>query len=312
MKNNVSTYIKATFAVVVWGASFVATKIALQEISPVMVVWLRFSMGVIVLGFAVSVRKQFALPSRKEIPYFTLLGFIGITFHQWLQSTGLVTAHATTTGWLMATTPVFMALLGWLILKERLGAMKIAGILMAAIGVLLVVSRGDLSSISTGHLGEPGDFLILVSAPNWAIFSVLSRQGLQRHPAARMMFYVMFLGWLLTTVLFLRPAQLAQISQLTRSGWLGIGFLGILCSGVAYIFWYDALQAISAAQVGAFLYIEPFITVIVAWVILAEPLLPASIAGGLVIIAGVYAVNQPDRLVRLVRLIQKRLSVSES
>ncbi len=312
MKSNTITFIKATIAVVAWGASFVATKVALQEISPATVVWLRFTMGVIVLGFAVGMRKQFALPERKELPYFALLGFIGITFHQWLQSTGLVTAHATTTAWIVATTPVFMALLGWLLLKERLGWLKVAGILTAAAGVLLVVSKGDLGSISGGRLGEPGDFLIMISAPNWAIFSVLSRQGLKRHPAARMMLYVMGLGWLFTTLLFVREPLLAEIPQLTLSGWLGVGFLGFICSGIAYIFWYDALQAIPAAQAGAFLYIEPFVTVLVAWVVLAEPLLLASIAGGLVILAGVYAVNQPEQLVRLAKRVRQRLSVFQS
>ncbi len=311
MKSITTTYIKATFAVVVWGASFVATKVALQEISPPMVVWLRFTMGVVVLGFAVAMRKQFAFPSRKELPYFALLGFLGITFHQWLQSTGLVTAHATTTAWIVATTPVFMALLGWLLLKERLGWVKIAGILIAAAGVILVVSKGNLGSILAGHIGEPGDFLIMISAPNWAIFSVLSRQGLQRHPAARMMLHVMALGWLFTTLLFIRGPQLAEISRLTLDGWLGVGFLGIFCSGIAYIFWYDALQAIPAAQAGVFLYIEPFVTVIVAWLVLAEPLLLASLAGGLVIMAGVYAVNQPEQLIRLTKIVRKRNSISE-
>ncbi len=309
MKSNMTIYIKASIAVVAWGASFVATKVALQDISPAMVVWLRFTMGVVVLGLAVGMRKQCALPASKELPYFALLGFIGITFHQWLQSTGLVTAHATTTAWIVATTPVFMALLGWLVLKERLGWVKVAGIVTAAIGVLLVVSKGDLSSISAGHLGEPGDFLIMISAPNWAVFSVLSRQGLKRHPAARMMLYVMGLGWLFTTLAFVRGPQLAEIQQLTLSGWLGVGFLGIFCSGIAYIFWYDALQAIPAAQAGAFLYIEPFVTVVVAWIVLAEPLLLVSVAGGLVILAGVYAVNQPDQLARLVATVRQRLSV---
>ena len=83
--------LEATFAVTVWGASFVATKVAVQEVSPVTVVWLRFTIGVVILGLATLLRRQFALPERGEVGYFALLGFLGITFHQWLQSTGLVT-----------------------------------------------------------------------------------------------------------------------------------------------------------------------------------------------------------------------------
>jgi len=178
MKSRFFPMLEALFAVIVWGASFIATKVALKDISPITIVWLRFTMGVVILGVAVVVRKQFALPAKNEWGYFALLGFLGITFHQWLQSNGLKTAEASTTAWIVATTPVFMALLGWLVLKEGLPWMKIGGILLAALGVLLVVTNGDLLSIARGRFGSVGDILILVSAVNWAVFSVLSRRGL--------------------------------------------------------------------------------------------------------------------------------------
>jgi drug/metabolite transporter (DMT)-like permease len=286
-------YLKALFAVLVWGASFIATKIALQDVSPVTVVWLRFAMGVMILGAAVVIRKQFALPDWKEIGYFSLLGFIGITFHQWLQSTGLLTAQASTTAWIVATTPVFMALLGWLILKEKLGWLRSGGIVLAGLGVLLVVSKGDFTSIGSGQFGTQGDFLILISAPNWALFSALSRSGLKRHPAARMMFYVMGMGWIFTTGLFLGGPGFADIGRLTLHGWLGVAFLGIFCSGLAYVFWYDALQSLPTAQLGSFLYLEPLIAVIVAAILLGEALIWASLAGGAIILLGVWLVNRP-------------------
>jgi drug/metabolite transporter (DMT)-like permease len=290
--------IKATLAVSFWGASFIATKLALQDVSPVTIVWMRFAMGVIILGISVVHRQQFAIPKRNELGYFALLGFIGITFHQWLQSTGLITAQASTTAWIVATTPVFMAMLGWLFLKERLGWWRILGIILASIGVLLVVSKGDWHSLVSGRFGVYGDLLILISAPNWAVFSVLSRQGLARHPAARMMFYVMLFGWLFTTVILLNGPGFSEISQLSRTGWLGVLFLGVACSGLAYIFWYDALQAIPVSQVGAYLYLEPLIAVIVAGILLAEPVLIASIIGGGFILFGVWLVNKSNRFLR--------------
>lgn len=285
-------YLETLFAVIVWGASFIATKVALQDISPVSVVWLRFSMGVLILGAAVAMRRQFALPKRGEWAYFALLGFLGITFHQWLQSNGLQTSEAGTTAWIVATTPVFMALLGRVVLKERLGWLKITGIFLAFAGVLLVVSKGDLSSVSVGRFGAPGDRLILVSAVNWAVFSVLSRRGLKSYPAGLMMFYVMSLGWLFTSILFFAGGNTAEISNLTFNGWLGIAFLGIFCSGLAYIAWYDALQALSAAQTGVFLYIEPLVAVVVAFFVLGEPVTVVSLIGGGVILLGVWLVNR--------------------
>src|ERR671913_1835770 len=117
---NIKAILKALFAVTVWGASFVATKISLQYVSPNTVVWLRFTMGLIVLGLAVVLYKEFSLPKGREWGYFAVLGFLGITFHQWLQSTGLLTAQATTAAWIITSTPIFIALLGFIVLKERL------------------------------------------------------------------------------------------------------------------------------------------------------------------------------------------------
>jgi drug/metabolite transporter (DMT)-like permease len=284
--------LKVLFAVVVWGGSFIATKIALRDAAPMTVVWTRFGMGVLVLLAAVLVRRQFALPSPRELASFAFIGALGITFHQWLQSSGLQTAQATTTAWIVASTPVFMALLGWIFFKERLDAWRVLGILLAAGGVMLVVSRGDLRALSLGQLGAPGDLLILISAPNWAVFSALSRPGLRRHPAARMMLYVMGFGWLFSTLFFLSGPGISDLANLSRDGWLAVLFLGLACSGLAYIFWYDGLQALPSAQVGAFLYIEPLVTVAVAGLLLAEPLYPAVLAGGAVILGGVWLVNR--------------------
>lgn len=284
-------YMEAVFAVVIWGASFIATKVVLRDISPVMIVWLRFLMGVIILGIAVGVRKQFLLLHKNEWLYFALLGFLGITFHQWLQSNALQTSEASTTAWIVSTTPVFMALLGWIVLKERLGWIKIAGILLAFVGVLLVVYDGDLRAISLRSFGQPGDILILISAINWTVFSVLSRRGLKQYPATLMMFYVMFIGWLFTSILFFATQNIAEIGNLTTNGWLGITFLGVFCSGLAYIAWYDALQALTTAQTGVFLYIEPLVAVAVAFLVLGEAITAASLLGGAIIILGVWLVN---------------------
>jgi len=297
-KTKLIPYLEALFAVMVWGASFIATKVALQEVSPVTIVWLRFTIGVVVLGLAVLLRKQLAPPDRKEWLYFALLGFLGITFHQWLQSNGLKTSEASTTAWIVSTTPIFMALLGWLVLKEKLGWLKTSGILLAFAGVMLVVSKGNLSTIAIGKFGAPGDFLILVSAVNWAVFSALSRRGLKSHPASLMMFYLMLLGWVFTSIWFLTSSLIlpgtgfSEIFSLSQNGWGSIAFLGVFCSGLAYIAWYDALQVLSTAQTGVFLYLEPLFAIVVAAIVLGEQITLASILGGAVILFGVWLVNK--------------------
>lgn len=292
---NLKAILKALFAVTVWGASFVATKISLEYVSPSTVVWLRFTMGVAILGFAVILNKQFSLPQGRDWGYFALLGFLGITFHQWLQSTGLLTAQATTTAWIITSTPIFIALLGFLVLRERLAWYQTAGILLASFGVLLIVTKGELSTLTAGRFGTAGDFLVLVSAVNWAVFTTLSRPGLKKHSATLMMFYVMGFGWLFTSILFFAGSGMQQISSIPLDGWIAIGFLGIFCSGVAYIFWYDVMKVLPVAQTGAFLYLEPIVTVIVAALLLNEVMLLATLIGGITILIGVWLVNRPGQ-----------------
>ena len=282
----------AFFAVVVWGASFVATKLALRYTNPAAVVWLRFTMGVIILGVAVMKGRLFELPDKKDWLNFALLGFLGITFHQWLQSTGLLTSQATTTAWIVASTPIFMVLLGWLVLAEKPLWLQLLGILLSTCGVLLVVSRGHLADLASGRFGTPGDFLILLSSLNWAVFSILSRRGLKKYPATLMMFYVMFFGWLFSSIWFLVNGGQVHMSAIPWDGWAGIAFLGIFCSGFAYIFWYGALKALPVAQTGAFLYLEPLVTVLVAAIILQEQVTIAAFLGGVLILVGVWLVNR--------------------
>jgi drug/metabolite transporter (DMT)-like permease len=292
-KSKLLPHLEALFAVTVWGGTFIATKIALQEVSPATIVWLRFSMGVVILGATMLYRKEFALPEKNEWLYFALLGFLGVTFHQWLQATGLQTAQATTTAWIVATTPVFIAILGWLALGEKLTGLQIAGMGFAAVGVLLIVSKGDLPALFTGQEGTVGDALVFISAINWAVYTVLSRRELARHPAARMMFYVMLLGWLITNLwIFGFGPGTSEIVNLTSTGWGAILMLGILGSGFAYIAWQDALQALPASQLGAFLNIEPLVTAMLAALIIDEALTIISFIGGAIIIFGVWLVNR--------------------
>ncbi len=298
-KSKLIPYLEAVFTVVVWGGTFIATKIALEEVSPATIVWIRFAMGVVILGATVVLRKQFAIPEKSEWLYFALLGFIGVTFHQWLQANGLKTAQATTTAWIVATTPVFIALLGWLVLKEKLNWIQVGGITAAALGVLLIVSKGDLGALFTGKEGTIGDLLVLISAPNWAIYTVLSRRELARHPAARMMFYVMLLGWLFTTIwIFGFGPGLSEIHNITLKGWGAILMLGIFGSGLAYIAWYDALQALPASQLGVFLNIEPLVTTLLAALLLNESITLLVLLGGGIIILGIYLVNRPRAVSR--------------
>jgi drug/metabolite transporter (DMT)-like permease len=290
-RNRGRALLEGIAAVAFWGASFIATKIALREIHPFSVIWLRFGMGVLVLALAVGVRREFRWPARRDILLLGFLGFLGITLHQWIQVTGLLTAKASTTAWIITTSPVFIAILGRIFLNEMLTRGRLVGIALAACGVLLITTGGDASLIAQRSLGEPGNWLVLLSAVTWAVFSVVSRHALRSIAPTLALLFVLGSGWLLVNPLLLFAGDLPLLPA-SPEGWGAVLFLGVFCSGLAYIFWYNALHVMPASHVGSLLYLEPIVTVGAAAVLLQEPITLLSLAAGAIIVLGVWLVTR--------------------
>jgi len=284
--------VRIGLAVLFWGASFVATKTALGELTPFAIIAARFGIGLVVLIAVLAWRREWRPVPAPDVARFALLGFIGILVHQWLQVTGMRTTTATNTGWMVALMPVFTALLARALLGERLTPVRLSGIALAFTGALVVLGRGKLDPAMLGLPSARGDLLVFLSAPNWAIFSVLSKPLLRRYPAALVMSHVFLFGLLFVVPLAVGDKAWEQLAQLSATGWTAVLFLGVLCSGVAYVFWYDGLRAADASQVAAFLYFEPLVTVVVASRLLGETITPATLLGGAVILAGVWLVNR--------------------
>jgi drug/metabolite transporter (DMT)-like permease len=295
MKN---AYFGLTLTVIFWGSSFVATKIALREMTPAVIAFLRFTMGVVVLLVILLKRAEINRFTLRELPSLSVLGILGITFHQFLQANGLQTASASVTSWIVATIPVFVALLGWIFLREVMTAPRVLGIVLSALGVLIVVGNGDFNSLIDGGFGAPGDRLIAISAVNWAVFVVLNKNLYNKETAAEKqssvgrMFAIMTIGWIFLIPWALADGGLRDLHAISLQGWLALAFLGLICSGLAYFLWFRALEQIDATQVGVFLYLEPIVTVMLAGMILGEPVSIAIITGGTAILLGVWLVNR--------------------
>ncbi len=284
--------LKVLLSAIIWGASFVATKSALAEISPGTLIAVRFGMGVVVLALAAWRLRAFHRVSARDLLYLALLGFIGVAFHQALQTNGLRFTTATNTAWLVALIPVFTAILARVFLAERMGVGKVLGFVIALCGVILVVGKGASLGDTIGLPSTFGDVLELTSALNWAVFIVLSKPLLRRMQPTAMMAYVMFLGWLMVMPFFLADQGWRELGAVTFNGWLAIAFLGLFCSGLAYIFYYDGLAHIDASQVASAAYLQPLVTVLTAALILSEAITPLTILGGAAILFGVYLVNR--------------------
>jgi drug/metabolite transporter (DMT)-like permease len=102
----------------------------------------------------------------------------------------------------------------------------------------------------------------------------------------------MTIGWLITSAAFFAGKNYTEIALLDSRGWWALIFLGLFTTGLAYIAWFDALAQLPAAQTGAFLFIEPPSSMVVAAIVLKEQVTFASIIGGAVILFGIWLVNR--------------------
>ena len=281
----------ALIAIVLWGISFVATKAALREISPITLVFLRFALGTGLLLAMLVRRGEPLVPPRDAWGPLAWMGFVGIFVHQLLQSYGLSMTSAVHTGWLIGLIPIWSALLAAIVLGERFGAAKLAGLVLGFAGAVVVVTRGRLGAGLLALPSTRGDLLILASTLNWAIYGVLGHRTLRRLGPGRATAGAMFPGWLMLAPLFVAGRGWGELARLPPTGWGAVLFLGIGCSGLGYLFWYGALEKIEASRVAAFIYLEPLVTLAAAVALLGEPVTGASILGGLLVLLGVLLVQ---------------------
>jgi len=281
----------ALLAVVFWGVSFVATKAAVTEISPTTVIFTRTGIGTLILCAILALRRQPVLPPRDALGALALMGFVGVAFHQLLQAYALTLTSAVSTGWLIGLIPVWSALLAAVLLHERFGPRKIAGLVVGFTGALLVVTRGRLGARLLALPSTRGDLLVLASTVNWALYTVLGHGTIRRLGPTRATAGAMLLGWMMLAPPFVARAGWSEYARLSVPGWSALLFLGVAASALGYLFWYGALERVDASRVAALLYLEPLVTLAAGMVLLAEPVGVTTVAGGLLVLGGVLLVQ---------------------
>ena len=282
----------ALAAVVFWGLSFVATKAALRDITPIALIFTRFALGTALLLALLRARREPLVPPRDAWRGLAVMGFVGVFVHQLLQAFGLTLTSAVNSGWLIGLTPVWSAVLAALLLRERFGAQKVAGLVLGFLGAALVVTHGQLDRGVWALPSTRGDLLMLVSTLNWAVYTVIGHPLLKRLGARRATAGSMFLGWAMLAPLFVASAGWREYAHLSAAGWAALGFLGLACSGLGYLFWYGALEKVEASQVAALLYLEPLVTLAAAVALLGEPVHATTVLGGVLLLAGVALVQR--------------------
>jgi len=282
-------YLKILLAVIFWGTSFVATKTVLYEIKPLTVIILRLIFAIILLTtIAVYTRRSFSI-NLKNHGWVFILALIAV-FHLWIQVTGLQYTTASNTGWIIGTAPIFMAILGFMIYKEKINLLQFGGILIAILGLLLLIGKGDILNI--GLIKNQGDLLVLGSAFTWGVYSMVNKKISLSYSPLMTILYLFLMMAIIIIPFTLNTETIQSVINLSSTGWIAVIFLGLFCSGVAYVIWAQALRDMESAKVGAFLYLEPLVTVIASWFFLNEVITFMMIISGILITVGVIFVNR--------------------
>lgn len=282
----------ALAAIAMWGVSFVATKAALAEVSPITLIFTRFALGLVVLLLILTIRREPLILPRNSWPMLVLMGFVGIFIHQMLQAHALTVTTAVRTGWLIGLTPIWSAVLAAVFLRENFDFRKTLGLFLGAIGAIVVISRGDISARIFALPETRADLLILVSTVTWAVYTILGQSTLKHLGSARTTTATIFAGWAMMIPFFVGRTGWKEYQHLSSTTIAAIIFLGVGCSGLGYLFWYAALERLEASQVAAFLYLEPMITLLAAVVLLGESVAPTTIVGGIMVLLGVLTVQR--------------------
>ncbi len=281
---------QALLAVIFWGFSFIATKVALREVHPFTLLTLRYAIGALLLlifqlGRDRTFLKRF---SRHDWFYMIVLAAVGVSGLGLLQAYGLLYTTAINTGWIIAINPVLIILLARFFLQETITFRKVSGILLGFLGIFLIISKGTFSRSLFQFASTYGDLLVLASALAWSSFTVAGKGILSRFSPLATITPVMFVGGLLVLPLSLFKGEWNHLFNLSITTWTAILFLGFFCSGLGYLFWYSALEKRDSGVVGIYLYLEPFVTLIGAYLLLGEEIGWITMIGGGMVLAGVF------------------------
>ena len=273
------TYILLLIAVVIWGSTFVATKICLEHMSTLQLVASRFLIAAPMLYLIVRLR-------RAPFGYRALARPLTI-------GAGIFSVHFLIQTWALefvAITPLTIAIMALLVLKEAIPPAMRAGLVIATLGIVLLVSGGELASLD--WLSSVGDWLMLLSTGTWALYKILTRD-LSRARDPVVIAFTMTLP--LAAAALVLPFALddwTPLRALPPNALFALFFLGLAGVALAQWFWQTGVARLGAAKAGLFLYLEPLTTTALAVPLLGEPFGPMGALGGLLVLSGVFAAQR--------------------
>ena len=297
MNNNsvVKGHICALITIVIWGTTFISTKILLANFKPVEILFYRFGIGYIALFIAYP--RRLKIISKKEELLFAAAGLCGVTLYFLVENIALTYTTASNVGVIVPIAPFFTAMLATRVLSgERPKANFYIGFLIAIAGIILVSFNGS----AIFELNPIGDLLALLAAAVWAVYCILTKKISQFgystiQTTRRIFFYGLFF---IIPALFLFRFNFEIDRFLQPVNTFNILFLGLGASALCFVTWNLAVKIIGAVKTSVYIYAVPIVTVTTAAIVLKEKVTLMLIIGVILTLSGLFLSERKRSLVQ--------------
>lgn len=284
MDKQIKGHLSALITIIIWGTTFISTKVLLVNFQPIEILFFRFLIGFIILLIVYPKRiKEITL--KKEF-IFAMAGLSGICLYYLLENIALTYTLASNVGIIISTAPFFTAILARIFMnKEKLKINFLIGFVIAISGIFLI-------SFNSGELkfNFTGDILALVASFIWAVYSLLTKKISEYEyntiqTTRRIFMYgIIFM----IPLLFVFDFELNFIKFTEAKFLFNIIFLGVGASALCFVTWNYAVKLLGAVKTSVYIYIVPVITVIASAVILNEKITFEIVCGTILALIGLF------------------------
>jgi drug/metabolite transporter (DMT)-like permease len=274
-----------------WSGNYIAGKIALRAFSPLFLAGLRIGLAGLMMLPLYWWERVAGRPSRppeaSSLPHILqllILGLFGVTLNQVFFVVGLSRTSVAHAAILIGLTPIQVLIIAGLRGQERITARKAAGMAIALAGVALLKAFDPPGAGATRF----GDFIVLLAGLCFALFTVFGKEVTARYSTITMNTYAYVGGGLALLPLTLWEGARQPLAQASAGAWMAAVYMALFPSVIAYLIYYHALAHMSASRVSAFSYLQPVFASIMGVALLGESVGAPVVAGGAVILTGVY------------------------
>lgn len=293
MNRRLSAIILLVVAVIIWGSAFAVTKASLAEVPPVLFAFLRYVIASVLLAvFVVFSGKLAKIPRPVPWTAIALMGASGVFLYTIVYNLSLVYTSAAQGALVQSFIPIVTALFAAFFLKETLSPIRLLGIGVSIAGIFLIMLFAAESADAPDSF--LGNALMLLSVLFWAAYTLFAKRLANFDPL------VITAGATIFGTILLAPAALYELGgtnfpPISASGWTGVIYLGVFSSAVAMLLYNRSLQHLNAGQTANFLNLMPVVAVLIAVVFLGERPTFWQIAGGTLVLFGVWISLQKRR-----------------